>query len=516
MAKILHTGRFLLPLSLFSVLMVPLDSMATVHYHWVQLQPGKQVGKQWLPNVSVRAIVAAQDACPTLFDDAAKPLFTLTERAKKGTVASGTLFNQIKVCEKNIAADDKLLKEWHVGYLTSDKSSTPIRLPNLHEGGLPLSQVVTSGCTGCRDDNSQYCANTPPAGGQVKSTTLPWLLTAMNQVAAAGTANRLPPLWVHMGDMRYSGQKSAVADSWESTSGKLGWKEEFFQPYAPLMQQSWSVILRGNHEGCFIKKSEWNNTDWADRAEGWLYFFGDGADSCQEVAVKDRDVLTPFAFDAVAFGGTVDKPVASKQSARLVMLDMVRTADGRDLDPKATEDLYKTQYNTVAKRWLHDLSKDEPAWFFQHIPAHEMTKKGKLDTDSHFYKALHNSDVKKELDKVAMIASAHLHQFQVVQLDKKEPVQMIVGNGGVALSGTTGDRCAWQNKDDAVALHSIHFGFMRIQLAVEGKEVTASYEVPLYQPKAGDLQNAWTMVCSGDKKAPLRPVCKKVSAVPPC
>jgi hypothetical protein len=514
MAYMLHAGRFILFFSFISALIVPWEAMAAVQYQWVQLQPGKQVGTQWLPNISVRAIVDAQDACPTLFDESAKPLFVLTERVKKGEVASGTLFKQIKVCEKNIPADDNLLKLWHVGYLANDKKSTPIRLPSLQEGGLPLTQVVTSGCTGCRDDDSQYCAATPPANGGAKA--LPWLLTAMNQVAATGTANRLPSLWIHMGDMRYSGQKDKIADSWESTGGKLGWKEEFFQPYAPLMQQSWSVILRGNHEGCFVKGNDWNNTKWANRAEGWLYFFGDSADGCQEVASKSLDILSPFAFDALAFAGTVDKPLASKQAVRLVMLDMVRTADGRDINPGKTETLYKEQYSTVAKQWLRTLPKDEPAWFFQHIPAHEMTKKGDLDKSSPFYKALHESEAKTELGKVAMIASAHLHQFQLVQLDKSEPLQMIVGNGGVGLSGTPGDRCAWQNKKESQALHSIHFGFMRIRLAVDGKGVTASYEVPLYQPKAGNLQDAWTMVCSGDTKAPMRPVCSKVSGLPPC
>ncbi|WP_130472572.1 metallophosphoesterase [Candidatus Magnetaquicoccus inordinatus] len=506
-------------LTLLFTLLLPTETWAEIHYHWVQLQAGKQKNNFWLPDLSIRAIVDAQDPCPALYDgpkrDKAKRLYTLEERAKRGEVASTPFFKEIKLCERTISADDALLQQWGVGYLAGDKKSSPIQLPDLRQGAMPLSQLITSGCTGCRDNKEQFCATTPPAGSKNRATALPWLLTALNQQAFSAPDNSLPPLWVHLGDMRYSGQKEGVIDSWSSSNGKLGWKEEFFAPYATLLAQSWSVILRGNHEGCFVKNNDWDNSGWNNRGEGWLYFFGSGNQECQDIAGKEHDLLAPIAFDAQVYGGSSSQPQASKQKVRLLFLDLVRTGDGRDKNPQQTQELYRLQYNHIAKQWLTPLSAEQPAWIFQHIPAYETTKKGELDK-SVFYKALQSSDLQAELPKVALLLSAHLHQFAWVQPSAKQPLQIIVGNGGVALSGAPGSRCAWNNKAGQSAGQSIHFGFLNIQFNVSGQETTAQYRIPLFRPAPGTLQQEWQMICTGDKNAPLRPHCQAPTTLPPC
>ncbi|MBF0584422.1 MAG: hypothetical protein HQL80_09335, partial [Magnetococcales bacterium] len=99
----------------------PAQGWAKTHYHWVQLVEGKQVAGQWLPGVSVRAIVDDQDGCPPLY---ATPemkkeqlLFTLTERPKQGSVATGKGFAEIKVCEHLLQPEDPLLQKFTTGYL---------------------------------------------------------------------------------------------------------------------------------------------------------------------------------------------------------------------------------------------------------------------------------------------------------------------------------------------------------------------------------------------------------------
>ncbi|MBF0184146.1 MAG: metallophosphoesterase [Magnetococcales bacterium] len=512
------TRRLHLALLVGLLTILPGEGMAAMQYHWVQLMAGKAVGERWLPDVSIRAIVDQKENCPALYDGQhikkAKVLLTLQERVKQGQLASNPLFAEIKLCEKTIAADDNLLQQWSVGYLANDKNPTAIRLPNLQGGALPLSQLITSGCTGCRDNKDQYCATTPPASGKSSAKAQPWQLAAL-MAQAAPASEQLPPLWVHLGDMRYSGQKDGVADSWSHNKGKLGWKEEFFTPYATLLAQSWSVILRGNHEGCFVPGNSWDNSGWQNRGEGWLYFFGSGTTTCQSLAGQQQDMLPPIAFDALAYGGSFAQPVASQQAIRLILLDRVRTGDGRDKDPGTTQALYTAQNRQVAQQWLHTLNRNHPAWLLQHIPSYELNKKGKIES-SLFSKALQDALSPAELQQVALLVSAHLHHYELAKEDDKHPLQVTVGNGGVALSGSLDKRCQWSNSGDKSALQAVQFGFLSVRFTVEGGSVNASYQMPLFRAAPGSLQADSPMVCPGKKEAPAVPDCGKASPLPAC
>ncbi|MEO5362826.1 MAG: hypothetical protein H7838_04295 [Magnetococcus sp. DMHC-8] len=498
----------------------PATGWARTHYHWVQLVAGQHKNGHWLPGVSVRAVVDQKDACPSLF---AKPemkkndaLFALTERPKRGAVARGDQFADIKMCEHTLPPDDKLLEKFTTAYLPGDNKAIPVRLPDLSGGGVPFSQLITSGCTGCRDAKEQYCSATAPADDKkTKHSALPWLYGDLMARAANEAGEDLPPLWIHLGDMRYSGQKEGVEDSWKQSKHKLGWKEELFEPTANLLTKSFVVMLRGNHEGCFVKGNDWDRSNWQDRGEAWFYFFGTGDQRCETVATQWHDVVPPFAMDALVHGSSATKPAKTARRVRLILLDTVRTGDGRDKSPDDTKKLYKHMFDTVAREFVHELPADQPAWLFEHIPAYELdTKKGEVDHNV-VTKALHDSRLQADLAKVAMVNSAHLHQFSLIRTNAK-PTQITVGDGGVALSGHPGSSCEVAGKEDLLGMQSIHFGYLHARLTVENTEVKARYEIPLFRPEPGTLQEARRIVCTGDSKNPLRPVCQKVPSQPAC
>ncbi|MEO5340801.1 MAG: metallophosphoesterase [Magnetococcus sp. MYC-9] len=497
---------------------VPAEGWAKTHYHWVQLIEGKKQGELFLPRVSVRAIVDQTESCPTLYATAdtkkGKELFTLKERPKQGEVAKGNRFATIKVCEHVLQPDDKLLQGFTTGYLADDKQAVPVLLPDLSRGGVPLSQLITSGCTGCRDGKAQYCSE-QAAREAKKASSFPWLYKELNDQAATDAGEGVPPLWVHLGDMRYSGQKENVADSWEKAEGKLGWKEEVFEPAARLMAKSLVVMLRGNHEGCFVKGNDWDKSGWKGRGEGWFYFFGAGDLACHAVASKLNDALPPFAVDGVLYGGTVSKPVVTQKQVRLVMMDFVRTGDGRDKQPDETKALFKKQFSGVAKEFAKPLPADKPLWIFVHEPVYELdTRKSELD-ETTVTKALQGSDLRDHLSKVAAVVSAHKHQFNLIRA-KAQPTQITVGNGGVALSGRSGITCEVEGKGDLLGLQSVQFGYLHARFVPEGEQVQARYEMPLFKPEWGGLKAERRVTCTGDGKHPWRLLCPKTANQPTC
>ncbi|MEO5349202.1 MAG: metallophosphoesterase [Magnetococcus sp. YQC-3] len=498
-------------LALSSGFVLPAAGWSKTHYHWVQLVAGKPQGGALLPGVSVRAIVDHADGCPALYATAemkkGSELFPLQERPKQGEVAKGKRFAEIKVCEHLLQPDDKLLQTFTTGYLPDGKRAIPVLLPDLSKGGLPLAQMITSGCSGCRDGKDQHCSDKAVQKG--KSDAPPWLYEELNKRAAKEAGDGIPPLWIHLGDMRYSGQKGSdgVADAWSKPGKLLGWKEELFEPTAKLMEKGFVVMLRGNHEGCFVKESEWDKSGWQDRGEGWFYFFGVGDQQCSTVA-KQGDVVAPFGFDAVVYGGTPAKPVVTQKQVRMVMMDTVRTGDGRDKNPQESAKIYQKQFDLVAKNLT---SAEKPLWIFEHIPAYELTKKEKLDDDSALFKGLQQSSLQAAPGKPSVITSAHLHQLSLVRAGSG-PLQMTVGNGGVAL--TPVNNCAVAGKADLLGVHASYFGYLHTRFMVNGGQVQAKYEMPLFKSEAGPLQEALKITCTGEANQPFQPVC--TAKLPAC
>ena len=523
---------------------MPVEGWSAIQYHWVQMIGGQtRPGGAVLPVVSVRLVVDNSDACQNIqaYKDVKmtdKLPLSFAERPKRGAVQSSG-FAEIKVCEYVVVPpNDTLLQGFHTLYLTNGAGGKPVAvlLPDLSHGGLPVSQLITAGCSGCRDDATQYCADKAPKGEKksgksdksdkkekkADSSGLPWLYGEMNSraVQEAGKGGDLPPLWIHLGDMRYSGQTAGVADAWsqsKDSSGeeKLGWKEEFFDPTAPLMQKGFSVVLRGNHEFCFVGKDK--NKKWQDRGEGWFYFFGTGTDDCA-TALAQQGALSPFAFDAVVYGGSMAKPEPTAQSVRLVMMDTVIREDVQGSEQTETTALYKQRYDTVAATYFASVNK--PGWIFEHIPAYELGKK--QDTDL-VTTALKSSNLGSRFAQIPLVVSAHVHNFNLIQTTPPtatQPTQITVGNGGVALTApgksAMGESCEFKQAG-LLELQSVNFGYLQVQFAVKGGKVKAIYETPLFAPTPSPLKpdKAVQVVCKGHADQPFQPVCT-VNKQPAC
>ncbi|MBF0161070.1 MAG: metallophosphoesterase [Magnetococcales bacterium] len=501
-------------LTVLLLLLLPAEGWSAIHYHWVQLIEGKQHKGRFLPKVSVRAIVDHKEECPDLYATTDlkkdKILFSMKKRHKQGALDKENRFAEIKVCEHTLQPDDKLLQTFTTGYLANGSKAIPVLLPDLSQGGVPLAQLITSGCSGCRDGKAQYCSE--QAAREGKKGALPWLYGAMSGRAATEAGDGIPPLWIHLGDMRYSGQKEGVADSWQRSEGKLGWKEELFEPTATLLEKSWVVMMRGNHEGCFVPGNDWDKTDWKDRGEGWLYFFGSSEHSCSQLAKDRHDVLPAFAMDAVIHGGSVAKPQPTKQQARLMILDTARTGDGRDKAKEETRKLYTKQFDWVAE---HLPPSGSSTWLFQHIPAYEWnTKKGEAE-ETIVTKAVKDSRLHGKWAQVAAVVSAHKHQFNLIRAHS-QPTQITVGNGGVALSGPPGKSCEMAGKGDLLGTVAVGFGYLHARFAVAGEQVQATYTTPLFKPEWGPLQESQRVACTGTASQAWQPVCPKTTAQTGC
>ena len=499
---------------------LPTPGWARMQYHWVQLIENRQENGRFLPAVSVRAIVDPQDRCPSLYAttglNLGAVLFPLHERPQQGSVANGGRFAAIKLCEQTLSPDDKQLQTFTVGYLPDNGHALPVVLPDLSRGGVPLSQLITSGCTGCRDNKAQYCAANPEQSPKKsKADALPWLFADLSRQAARELGADIPPLWIHLGDVRYAGQKKDIADAWQTTEGKLGWEEEFFAPARPLLEKSFAVLLRGNHEGCFVAGNTWNHADWQDRGEAWLYFFGAEGEQCDAVATRMNDLIPPFAWDAVVYGGSVAQPLPTPQRVRLILMDTVRTGDRRDQQPEVTKKLYQEQFDQMARDFVQPLPADQSAWIFSHIPFYEWHLKKSKQADSVVTEALRASRLHDYLAKIALVTSAHDHQFNLIQAPA-QPTQMIVGNGGVALSGRPGTRCEMNGEAGLTGMQAIHFGYLHVRFMVDNTHIQAQYAMPLFKPEPGPLQEALRVTCTGEGKNLFRPICPPGSRLSTC
>jgi hypothetical protein len=318
-----------------------------------------------------------------------------------------------------------------------------------------------------------------------------------------------------LGDIRYAGQKD-VDDAW-SVSGMrgsetvLGWREEVFEPTRVLMERGLWVPVRGNHEACLVEGNDWSETGWRDRGRAWLYFFGDGDLTCGELAGSMHDVLPPFALDATLFGGTSAAPVASDRKVRLVFLDTVRTGDDRDQHKKRTARYYRQHFDTVAERFVEPLADDRPVWLMSHIPIYSM----KADLEpTVVLEALGGSKLDRHLSQVRLTAAAHVHRFNLINPGTGNPatgpVQWVVGNGGVALSGSDDelvcerDDVKWEpaggdeREDKWVGLRTSEFGYMptRFEVAAD-RQVRADYRAPMFDQQ-GKPAPALEVACTGD------------------
>ncbi len=520
-------GRWCLLSGALLALWIAPPAGAAVQYRWVQLVEGETLNGILQPRVLVRAIVDHKDSCPTLFRANGQMAARMMERQRDRALKN---FDEIKLCQAAFDASSPLVQSFMPLFFDAKAKQEAGILPDLTQG-VPVSNVVAFGCTGCRgeEDAQPKC-----------DTNSEWFFERINADATARTQDRIPPLVAYMGDMRYAGQEE-VDDSWASSTRPspntlLGWREEVFEPTKALMERSLWVVMRGNHEGCYVEGNDWSNaSDWRDRGSAWLYFFGDGDLMCSDVADSMHDVLPPFAMDATIYGGSAANPVASGETVRLVFLDTVRTGDDRDNETDDTRKYYRQNFNAVAQRFVAPLTDARPIWLLGHMPPYGMKAEFEPNVVT---EALGGSKLADHLPRVRLAAAAHIHRFNLVNAGMGNPaaagpVQFVAGNSGVALSGSDveelvcdRDDVEWtpddgeEQEEKWVGVRTSTLGYMIASFSVNAdNRVTADYRAPMFDSK-GDPDRSLDVACSGDRSDWSRLSCpsftKTESGTPEC
>lgn len=403
------------------LLVFALSAKGDVIYKWVQLVPKGELGAQAV----IKTIVNASDDCAvvTIGNDEV----TLEETGRSKPDAG---FESIKLCESFL--DSRLTDRFSKAKFPDEKNT--LTVPDLSKG-VPLTEMIGFGCTGCRG-----------GGRQGKCTREDWPFGQINTHGANHTSNELPPLVVHLGDVRYATRKD-LPDFWtkENVEGALaGWKEEYFDVAKPLLDKGMWINMRGNHEACSPAGRE--DEGWMvkkkasivkNTGSAWFYFFGyDEKVSCKSVR-KEGDMVGPFVFDARSYEGTFDNAQWGDQLVRMVVLDTVRTGDSRDNDAEETKKKYTNVFDDVEKRFMHG---DTPLWILSHIPIYSMN--GDKFKSTVVLDALNDSKLNEQLSKVKMAVAAHRHEALLVNPNMgnpatEGPIQYVAGHGGVALSGNS-------------------------------------------------------------------------------
>ena len=300
---------FFLLLALSALVTAPMEALAKTHFHWVQLIQGPDQVELFRPSVMVRSVIDKKDDCSAIYDSKKMKtvLAQMVERYRIPTLSDG--FSEIKVCEAYFGPEFEQVSKFSTVYIKDGKKALALVLPNVSKG-LPLGQMVSYGCVGCRDRTGTQACYAKDMHQNVNKDA-PWIFQPMNEYAAKESGDGIPPLLVGLGDYRYSGQsdkeedKFYVKDTWSNVNytdekGKkqvrLGWKEEVFTPMESMLKKSLLVMMRGNHEACYGKGNEWFKKNLGNRGDGYFYFFGTGNQNCHDIAGAKKDSLPPFAF----------------------------------------------------------------------------------------------------------------------------------------------------------------------------------------------------------------------------
>lgn len=354
----------------------------------------------------------------------------------------------VSVCEAVVAPGATLS-------LAPPGGGSPVSLPLVN---VDPKVVAIVGDTGCRGGDKQDCTD-PKA----------WPFAQIaQQIADAG-----PDLIVHVGDYRYGGQggsmsvdgqKLAVYDgcssetpytTWNapdspSPDNWQAWSGEFFTPAEPALKEAAWVVTRGNHELC------------SRSGPGWHYFLDPGTrlldrsysqETCQGAAPPSGyDTSSPYAL---ALG-----------RLRMVMMD---TAAACDTPDASAAKIYAGQMKTV-----ETLSGSAPAWLVSHRPVWGVKKlKGKPEdvinaTLQQSVRAIGGSLP----STVQLILSGHIHHYESLAFSSQamRPAQLILGNGGVELSGDKLPESFKTTVDgqEAHGTSSSEFGYMLLTLGKKG------------------------------------------------
>lgn len=372
---------------------------------WTQLGPDGIV--------SLRAIVAGDDGCPTaIVDGQALPLLPRAQAAPAAQPDTQARANpafrpefQVTSCELTLPAAAR----------QASIDGQAIALPRSSP-----QRIVVVGDTGCRIKVTAS-ASSPPIQDCASPGAWPW------PRLAAAAARTHPDLVIHVGDYHYReycndpAQCAPVRDQGVVVGyGWRGWNADFFTPAAPLLKAAPWIMVRGNHENC-------------DRAgDGWMRF------------------LSPLPYQVCGdqlYGSDSRSVLANNLTADAYRIDLDRELTLIIADNAGAEDylpatarpddvpLFKRQL-----RALQSLPASQRAWLFTHRPLWYDLLSAPSQPN-----ALQVALREEPPANLQMVFSGHEHAFQALNFSPAadpayrpagRPAQLIVGGGGTELEAS--------------------------------------------------------------------------------
>lgn len=432
-----------------------------------------------------RAIVGPQGACPGIqAAQAAQP------------IAMGARDNPhgfpVKVCEALVPLDTDLT------LVTTDGT---LSLPRVKS---QIERVLVMGDTGCK---SKDCAPGTPAQPFAK-------------LAAGAAAGESPDVILHMGDYNYRGTGSHIELTVDGKTAKVysydagdgvdesqnclqtpdsgflsqnaanaqphdnwpDWRDDFFVPAGELLHAAPWVLARGNHELC------------SRAGPGWFYFL-DPSSNLHGAGGQTRCPEPEETGNPIA-SVVLNQPYrVSLGGLNVIVVDSANACDAFVTPPmRDFTDAYIEQFKklpaltpapgpTAGTTWMMS---HRPLWGVSAYQAQQSTgctAENQLGCINQVMQNALTEGLGGTLPAgVTLSLSGHMHHFQSLTFaGGVRPPQLVVGNGGVALSadGPTGTFATPVQGSDAQVL-SIGtgvtaakgavsgYGFLNVQLGAEG------------------------------------------------
>jgi hypothetical protein len=345
---------------------------------WVTMAPGG----------SVVRVLTRSDACPVVQVDGqsrqtvlrAAPA-DLPERSNKAHTTGPTAF-ATRICELGLPRTAR----------RASLAGQALPLPHPR-----IDRIVLIGDTGCRikaaDDAMQDC-NVPAA----------WPFAAI----AAHAAQLHPDLVLHVGDYLYrenpcpAGHQGCAGAPWGY--GEVGWRADFLDPAAPLLNAAPWIMVRGNHEEC------------ARAGQGWWRLLDPHAlqaGSDCGVAADDQtgDHSDPYA-------------VSLGNGAQIIVADLIQLASG------------KPDNAAVAAQFGHDMamidalsSRANVSFATAHFPFNPVLWKDRSPGAVAIGGKPIRAYAMPPLPHVRAMLAGHIHLFQFARFADR-PTQVITGFSG--------------------------------------------------------------------------------------
>jgi predicted phosphodiesterase len=248
-----------------------------------------------------------------------------------------------------------------------------------------IRRIIVFGDTGCRLNSSkkkqQDCSND-------------WPYRKIARRAAAAH----PDLVIHVGDYLYREScdpraidcsKTPTGYAWEE------WRDDFFNPSAPLFAAAPWIMVRGNHETC-------------DRAgEGWFRFLDhtDPSRDCSLITEPFVIALGDMGFVVMDSGQIAKENGGDDNDDDEDDVDESNVADARDSD--ATAALLGRTFAEISDRI------PSPSWLLTHVPFNAV--KVKKGADDAIVNTIQQRAVGGLLPGgIEMIVSGHVHMFEAL------------------------------------------------------------------------------------------------------